>query len=486
MDTPVPIVESGVERLSTSSREPRMQHVNPHSVTIAAIDDDPQNLELIQEALAQSGVEIITYSDPQKGLEAVLSRRPPIVILDLVMPRISGMEILERISQHSPGTDVILLTGHYSTESAVQAIQKGACDYLIKPFSLADLRQRIGKLIGDVRQRQRAIQLEGELLGASRFEGMVGHSPLMLEVFARIRRVAPHFRTALIRGATGTGKELAARALHALSPVAANRFVVCNCSAVVETLFESELFGYVKGAFTGAARDKMGLFEYANGGTLFLDELGDMPFAMQSKLLRSLQSQEIQRVGSPAVHKVNVRVIAATNRDLQTMMAENQFREDLYYRLSMVEVKLPRLNERKEDLPLLIRHFVERFSEQYGKLIRGLTQRAQTVLARYPWPGNIRELENVLGNACMMVDGEVVDARDLPEYLLNPVMKDTAEDDDLLPLIEVERRHAANVLKRLSGNKVKAAEALGISRATLYRLLGEEKQADSKVSIAEP
>jgi transcriptional regulator with PAS, ATPase and Fis domain len=294
---------------------------------------------------------------------------------------------------------------------------------------------------------------------------------LMLAVFTRIRRVAPHFRTALVTGATGTGKELVATALHRLSPVAAGRFAVVNCSAVVETLFESELFGHVKGAFTGAAQDKVGLFEYANGGTVFLDEIGDMPLETQSKLLRVLENGEIQRVGSPVVRQVNVRVIAATNRSLPEMMAEKRFREDLYYRLSMVEISLPGLRERKEDLPLLARHFIEQFSAQYGKAIRGLTPRAELLLGRYSWPGNVRELKSALGNACMMADGDMIDVRDLPEQLRSRASEEPAEQNELLPLAEMERSYVLRVLESVGGNKVRAAKILGINRATVYRIV---------------
>jgi DNA-binding NtrC family response regulator len=224
------------------------------------------------------------------------------------------------------------MTAHYSTETAVEAIQKGACDYLNKPVSIPLLRSRIERLLSDARQRQRALKLDNELLDASQFEGMIGRSPVMWDLFARIRRVAPHYRSALITGPTGTGKDLVAKALHNLSPASSGRLVICNCSAVVETLFESELFGYVKGAFTGAATDKMGLVEFADGGTLFLDEIGDMPLTTQAKLLRVLQNQEVTRVGAVTPRKVDVRVVAATNRDVPEMIAQKQFREDLYYR----------------------------------------------------------------------------------------------------------------------------------------------------------
>lgn len=452
-----------------------MTSLEKSAVTLVAIDDDPKSLELIRDALPADELEIFTATSAKAGLELVLSRRPQIVLLDLVMPEMGGMEVLERILEAAPATDVILITGQYSTESAVEAIRKGAGDYLNKPLSVAVLRERVGKLVAEARRRQRALRLDGELLKTCQFEGMVGHSPLMLEVFARVRRAAPHFRTALVTGATGTGKELVARALHRLSPVSAGRFAVCNSSAIVETLFESELFGYVKGAFTGATQDKAGLFEYANGGTVFLDEIGDMPLVTQTKLLRVLENREFQRVGSPVVRKTDVRVIAATNRDLRDLMARSQFRDDLYYRLSMVEIRLPPLAERKEDLPLLERHFVERFASQYGRPIRGLTPRAQIVLARYGWPGNVRELENVIGHACMMADDDMIDVAGLPEYLLHPARPETADpqSETLLPMAEVHRRHALRVLASVKGNKAQAAKILGVHRATLHRLVGE-------------
>jgi DNA-binding NtrC family response regulator len=448
-----------------------MHEENKPPLTVLAVDDDPQVLDLVAAALSEQDTEIVTSTDAEEGLELVRRRRPAIVLLDLRLPKMSGMELLEEILDLAPATDVILMTGHYSTDSAVEAIKKGACDYLSKPISIETLRERIGKLVEEARERQRGLQLDAALVEASQFEGMVGRSPLMMEVFTRIRRVAPHYRTVLVTGATGTGKELAARALHRHSPVASGQFAVCNCSAVVETLFESELFGHVRGAFTGASADKIGLFEYANGGTVFLDEIGDMPPATQAKLLRVLQSQEIQRVGSPVVRKVNVRVVAATHRDLRAMAAEKTFREDLYYRLSMIEIKLPRLADRRDDLPLLLKHFLGRFSEQYGKPIRGLTPRAQAILACYPWPGNVRELENVIGSACMLTEREVIDVSDLEKRLRRPQSSDAWADEELLSLEDLQRRHVRRVLERVEGNKVRAAEILGISRATLYRLL---------------
>jgi DNA-binding NtrC family response regulator len=388
------------------------------------------------------------------------------------MPKLTGLEMLERIVEFDPAIDVILMTAQYGTETAVEAIQKGASDYLNKPVSIPLLRSRIERLLADARQRQRVLNLDNELLDTSQFEGMIGRSPLMWDLFARIRRVAPHYRSALITGPTGTGKDLVAKALHNLSPASSGRLVICNCSAVVETLFESELFGYVKGAFTGASSDKMGLVEFAHGGTLFLDEIGDMPLTTQAKLLRVLQNQEVTRVGAVTPRKVDVRVVAATNRDVPEMIAQKQFREDLYYRLAMVELKTPALAERKEDLPLLQAFILKRFSGQFNKDIKGITRRGQILLARHSWPGNIRELENALGHACMMTMSDLIDVEDLPIHGAQGRAQAAAASsggigaalDASGSFEEHEKGLLADALEQSDGNQSQAARILRISR----------------------
>jgi len=451
---------------------------SPSMFRLLAIDDNRENLDLIRSALDLDGLEILTEQDPEEGLRTFLRVRPRMVLVDLVMPQISGIEILERMVAIDPGVDVIMITAHYSAESAVEAIQKGACDYLTKPLDIQKLRSRIQNLLTDAETRQKTLRLEQELINAYQFEGMVGRSPLMLEVFARIRRIAPHFRTALVTGATGTGKELVARALHRLSPASRGPFVVCNCSALVENLVESELFGYVRGAFTGANQNKVGLFEHADGGIIFLDEIGELAPAAQAKLLRVLQTRQVQRVGSLTPRNIDVRVIAATHRNLRTMVSEGQFREDLYYRLGVVEIMVPVLSDRREDLPLLERYFIERFSAEYSKPIAGLVRRAQARLASYPWPGNVRELENVIGNACMMAEGNLIDINDLPERLRKPLNESLAGDEGFLSLEKVQRRHILRVLEGVGGNKARAAEVLGIGRATIYQLLSRMKPGE--------
>jgi len=438
---------------------------------LVVIDDDPANIKLVRFVLANEGLEIHAASNAQSGLELIRRLRPQIVLLDLVMPGVQGMEVLQTILEFDPGTDVILMTGFYSTESAVEAIQKGAADYFPKPFSPDKLRDRIAQIKEDSKHRQRSSKLENELLENFEFDGMIGRSPLMLELISQIHRIAPHFRSVLVTGPTGVGKELVARALHRLSPGNKGNFVALNCSSISEGLAESELFGHVKGSFTGAHQDKVGVFEYADGGTALLDEIGEMPLSLQAKLLRVLQNQEVQRVGSPAIRKVNVRVVGATNRDLPAMIREGKFREDLYFRLCMVELKVPSLAERREDLPMLQRHFLKLFASQYKKPLAGMTRRAQTLLARYSWPGNVRELENVIGHACMMAQSEVIDVRDLPERIQTLRTLESPESDPNLPLDQLARMHAQRVLAHAGGNKARAAEILGISRTYLYELL---------------
>lgn len=444
---------------------------NDTRLKMLVVDNSPEDIELVRAALASEDVQIFPAANAESALESLPHLRPRIILSDLRLPGISGLEFLGRVVAKDPGTDFILMTSHYSTESAIDAIRKGAADYLPKPIDVERLRHCVGNLVKEAEVRRKTFRLDQDLAGVYQFEGMIGRSPLMLEAFAKIRHIAPHFRSVLVTGETGTGKELVAQTLHKLSPAAAAPFVVCNCSALVETLLESQLFGYVRGAFTGATQDKQGIFEYANGGTVFLDEVGELPLPAQSKLLRVLQNQEVQRVGSPTPLRVNVRVIAATHRDLRKMVAQGQFREDLFYRLSVVEISVPRLAHRKEDLPLLQRHFLEKYSSLYGKQISGITRRAQSCLAAHSWPGNIRELENVISSSCIMTVGAVIDLPDLPEILRAPSPAIERDDEELVSMEVIQQRHLLRVLNRVEGNKAKAAEILGVGRNTIYQML---------------
>ena len=447
--------------------------MDEHKISLVIIDGNAAIVELISTALASEGLRILTATDPEIGIQLVYRERPQIALIDLVIPGPGGLEVLDRIVAFDPTINVILMGAQYSSESAVEALRKGAADYLDKPLAISTLKERMGCLIEHLRRRQSALTMGRHGLADDTFEGMVGRSPVMWTLYSRLRRIAPHYRSVLLTGDTGTGKELAARALHRLSPVHNGNFVVLNCSAVIETLFESELFGHVRGAFTGADRDKMGLFEYADKGTIFLDEIGDMPLGTQAKLLRILQNQEVLRVGSLTPRKIDVRVIAATHKDLKAAIGQRDFREDLYYRLSMVQVHTPALMNRKEDIPLLAKFLIEKYRQQFRKEISGLSERAEIALNRHSWPGNVRELENVIGHACMMAQGQRLDIQDFPEYLrfASPIAQRGLEAAGANPyedsLDSQERRLIADALERAAGNRSQAARLLRIGRDAL-------------------
>jgi DNA-binding NtrC family response regulator len=441
-------------------------HEMKDAVRIVVIDDNPGSLELLSTALTRPGVAVHTASTPSDGLDLVRKLRPQLAITDLVMPEMNGLDVLRRIVAFDPSIDVLLMTAHYTTETAVEAIRNGAADYLQKPVKIALLRERVSRLLAAAEQRQRLSASTLDDSDAS-FEGIIARSSQMWRLFAMMQRIAPHYRSVLIQGETGTGKDLIAHALHRLSDVP-GQFVVVNCSAVVETLFESELFGHVKGAFTGAERDKTGLLDLANNGTIFLDEIGDMPLATQAKLLRALQNQEFLPVGSLKLRKVKVRVIAATHHDLRAAVAEGRFREDLYYRLSMVQLDAPPLRERPEDIALLARHFVRKFGQEFDKPVTGLTPRALIVLQRHTWPGNVRELEHVIGRACMMSNGGLIDVVDLPETLAPSQHTESGDSNHAAtPLADQERRMVEEALRNAGGNQSEAARKLGIGRDAL-------------------
>jgi DNA-binding NtrC family response regulator len=438
----------------------------PEALSIVIIDDNPGSLELLSVALAHSDAAVYTSSNPVEGLELVRKYRPRLVVTDLVMPDMSGLDVLQQVISFDSSMDVILMTAHYTPETAVTAIRQGAADYLQKPVKIGVLRERVASLIESANLRKRVHSSSATGSQDLQFEGLQAKSDAMWNLFAMIQRVAPHYRSVLVHGPTGAGKDLIATALHHRSRVS-GRFVVLNCSAVVETLFESELFGHVRGAFTGADRDKTGLFELANGGTLFLDEIGDMPLPTQAKLLRAIQNQEILPVGSLTSRKVNVRIVAATHRDLRAAIAGGTFREDLFYRLSMVELTVPPLKDRPEDVPLLARHFIRKFSIEFSKQIEGLTPRALLVLQRYNWPGNVRELEHIIGRACMLADDRMVDVNSLPENLIHAETMPDASGASPSILEEQERQLVTEALRAAGGNQSEAARRLGIGRDAL-------------------
>lgn len=444
-------------------------------IDICVVDDDAAVLQMLEETLSRLGYRSFGTSDPQQALEFVSTGKGRIVLCDLRMPSMDGLTFLEQALHEDPGVYVILMTGFYSIDSAIEAIKRGAYDYLPKPLDRQHLKKTLADLAEQFDRRRRIQDLEQRLVSNLEFHGIVSRSPAMIDVFEMVRKISRHYVNVLLVGPTGSGKELVAHAIHQISPVANQRFAVCNCSAIVETLLESQLFGHVRGAFTGATETRAGLFEFANGGTVFLDEVGETSLAMQAKLLRVIQNREIQRVGSPEVRRVDVRLIAATNRDLRGEVASGRFREDLFYRLSTIQIRVPSLSERLEDVPALITFFIKKYNAAYGKQIQGLTRRAQAVLLQHTWPGNVRELENVISSASLVAPSDFIDVHDFPENLQNPGRPaEPAKSWRPLPLEKVRKDHIERVLKLCGGNRVRAAQMLGIGRTSLYRYLKRE------------
>jgi DNA-binding NtrC family response regulator len=442
------------------------------SLTPCVLDDDPVELEALVSLIAELGYEPVPTSDPEEALKAIRYGRCRLALADVHASGSNGYEFLDRALRNDPGVHVIIMTREYTLDSALEAIRRGATDFLPKPIDRNRLKRTLDDVAALYDQRRRVKALEEQLLKDLEFHGIVGKSPAMLEVFDFARKVARHYSNVLVVGPTGTGKELVARAIHQISPVSSQRLAVCNCSAMVDTLLESQLFGHVRGAFTGATDMRPGLFEYANGGTVFLDEVGETSLAMQAKLLRVIQNREIQRVGSPEVKQINVRLIAATNRELRAEVLAGRFREDLFYRLSSIQIRIPSLGERLEDIPLLVQFLLKKYNEAYGKKIAGLTRRAQAVLLQHPWPGNVRELENVISSACITATGDFIDLADLPEHLQQRGQR-TVQGDAWRPLSldEVRKVHIQKVLDMCQGNRLRAAQILGIGRTSLYRYL---------------
>jgi DNA-binding NtrC family response regulator len=448
--------------------------------TLLVIDDEPGMLALVDRFATGLRFSVVSHTGGRRALALVSEVRPDVVLVDLRLPEIDGLEMLRGIREIDPTCAVVLMTGHASVDSAIEAVRIGALDYLTKPLDLDRLRELLVTVRKSIERRETLLQIDADVAKKFEFHGMIGRSAAMQELFDSIRRFAPHVRTALISGETGTGKELVARALHKVGPRKDQRFLTVNCSAVVETLFESELFGHQKGAFTGATETKTGLFEHADGGTLFLDEVGELPLSLQPKLLRAVEYGEVQRVGSLQAKTVDTRVVAATNRDLRAEVAAGRFRSDLFYRLSVMELSLPPLRARGEDISLLTAAFVRDSAARMGREITGVTTAAERILQQSPWDGNVRELRNVIERACLLGDGRILSDRDVvaamratssttapPPPVADPPVR--PGDGDLLST--AQRDQIDRVLKRANGNKSEAARLLGISRRSLYRWL---------------
>jgi two-component system NtrC family response regulator len=445
----------------------------PNRFHILVADDEPAQREMISGFLKKQGFEVIAADSAERALELFRQDAFDLVLTDQKMANMSGLELLQAVHTINPETPVILITAFGTIEAAVAALKQGAIDYLTKPLNLDELLHRIHQVSDHHRILNENRELREALQERHRIEGIVGESGPMLEVLSIVRRVAPSEATVLIRGESGTGKELIAKAIHFGSPRARGPLVKVNCAALPEALLESELFGHEKGAFTGALNSRQGRFELANGGTIFLDEIGDLPLHLQAKLLRVLQEREYEKVGSSRSVKVNVRILAASHRPLETLIKAGQLREDLYYRLNVVTILIPPLRERRSDLSLLIEHFVRRFAEKNGKTIRGLTPEGRDILLRYDYPGNVRELENIIERAVVLTRDDVIASGDLPLTVQESEIADRDPETNLTAAVEaLERRMIRDALARSDGVQTRAAELLGMGeRALRYKLI---------------
>jgi DNA-binding NtrC family response regulator len=448
----------------------------PISATVLIVDDEDATRSLCHDVVTDSGLRTRTASTTEQALEILDQMPVDILITDLRVPQIGGLELLKRVRNNYPQTAVLVLTQYGTIESAVEATRLGAADYITKPFHIPELRSKLDRMIRllDVDQENRV--LRETLRKRPGFADLIGVSLKMQRVYRLIERVSQHAYPVLILGESGTGKELVARSVH-FSGVRRNKpFIPADCSSLVPTLIEAELFGYVKGAFTGALHAKQGLMEIADGGTLFLDEIGDLPFDMQAKLLRALQEKEVRPVGSTDRIPLSARIIAATNRDLDAAVRQGTFRQDLFFRLNVVQIKIPPLRERKTDIPILVNSFLEKFSEANGRM-RTISEDAIARMMAYDWPGNVRELENAIERAIALGSGPILHAGDLPTNLQYGTGDRLPQNDELLPLDELERRAILRALREAGGDKLAAARMLGIGKTTLYRKL---KQYDAQ------
>ena len=442
---------------------------------ILVVDDDTALLETLRDALEPLPVEVVTANGGDTALEEIRSRDFAVIVTDLKMAGSDGFKVLEEAKQRHAPCRVIMLTGHGSREVAVEAMQSGASYYIEKPVDLAELRTKVQKSLDAHRRDLDYEDLRRQVDESYGFEGIIGRDPKMVRMLDVLRQIGPTNASVLILGASGTGKELVARALHNYSPRSKARFVAVNCGGLAEGTIESELFGHVKGAFTGAVGDREGKFEYANGGTLFLDEVGEMPMSTQIKLLRVLEDREVSRLGANQITTVDVRVLAATNADLPKRVESGEFREDLFYRLKVVTVDLPSLRERQSDIKLLVEHFLGHFAKLHCKDVESIDRDALVSLVQYAWPGNVRELRNAVESMVVRTRGNILTQQDLPPEIWapGPSSQDTWKVLAGKSAEEVERHHIRVTLELTEGNRVKAAKSLGISERTLYRKISE-------------
>ncbi len=434
---------------------------------VLIVDDDAVSCRLLSEVLAGEGLIPVAETSPLRALERVAQEPVDLAIVDLRMPEISGLEVLRHLRERIADLPVIIMTGFGSVDTAVEAIATGAVDYVSKPMNVEEIRATVRRALRRHEEAETVVPL-----GTTPLPDLVGRTPAMVDVYKTIARVAPGPSTVLILGESGTGKEVVARAIHQHSPRRDKPFVAVDCASLPETLLESELFGYVRGAFTGALHDAPGLFLESDGGTIFLDEIGDTTPSLQAKLLRVLQERQVRPIGGTQWTSVDVRIVAATNRDLSAMVAAGHFREDLYYRLKVVTIQLPPLRERRDDIPLLVDHLVQRTARQLGKRVAGVSEEALALLGAHDWPGNVRELAHVLERSVALAQHDVIGLDDLPGELRGPLPAGRADLLQGSPTLEqLKQRYIRRVVEESGGNISRAAVILGVDRRSLYRML---------------
>jgi len=434
-------------------------------IRVLVVDDEVVVRTGIARVLASQGLDVRTAADGEEALRMMEEQSFSVVFLDIKMPRLDGFSVLKHIRAVYPKTIVVMVTGYPTIDSAIECLKLGAVDYLVKPFRVDELETLLLEAVEKARQGDNSIEPGEEPVKG--IGSIIGNSPAMQKVFQKIRRAAPSDSTVLISGESGTGKELVARAIHGLSLRAHKEFVPVDCSALVESLLESELFGHVKGSFTGAYQTKHGLFELANEGTFFFDEISNLSMNIQAKLLRVIQEREFMKVGSQKRIKLDIRILASSNRDLREAMKGSTFREDLFYRLSVVPIHLPPLRERAEDIPLLVDHFIEKYSQKSNRQIQGISKRAMEMIVGYPWPGNVRELEHTIERILILEDGDLIEPEHLPAFITQRQGEFRVFSEEVFTLEELERRYIQFVLRRTKGKRQEAAGILGINRKTL-------------------
>ncbi len=444
-------------------------------MNILIIADRPQLFNSLQKFMSENSYSVFFCRKQEDILSLIKKKDIRIIIMDLTLKEIQDFTLLKLIKSFDPLIEVIIIGDSTTSDKIGESIRLGASEYITKPLRIQSIKPALKRIDEKNALCRVTLLLEKKLNGKYLYQGMIGKNPRMLDIFSLIEKIAKYSSNVLLTGKTGTGKEMVAKSIHNLSPRSKKRLVICDCAAIPETLFESELFGYVRGAFTGADKTKKGLFEEAHGGTLFLDEIGNLPFIMQSKLLRVLEERAFRRLGSTENIHLDIRLISATSGDLRTGINNGTFREELYHRLNTVEINLPTLKDRKEDIPLLIRHFLKRYTKKFNKPIQGMSRRAQQILLNHDWPGNVRELENVIEYSVAICSKIFIDIEDLPKYLqkctISKNKTGNSESENLVTLEELKRAHIKKVMKATNNNVQESARILGTSRYTLYRNL---------------